>query len=96
MDRNEALYTAILEGDRAAAQAALRAALDRDGAPLALLQDSMIPALTELGDRFARGDALLPDLMVGARAMQRVTDRRLRVVFALFLLVVGARLLIFG
>lgn len=74
MGRNEALYAAILEGDRAAAQAALRAALDRDGAPLALLQDSMIPALTELGDRFARGDALLPDLMVGARAMQAGLD----------------------
>ena len=30
----------------------------------------MIPALRELGERFSRKEALVPDLLVGARAMQ--------------------------
>jgi 5-methyltetrahydrofolate--homocysteine methyltransferase len=74
MNRNEVLHTAILEGDRAVAQNALRSALDAGAKPLELLHGSMISAMTELGERFARGDALLPDLMVGARAMQSCLD----------------------
>lgn len=74
MERNTALYTAVLEGDRIATRDRLRAALDAGGEPSALLNGSMIPAMQELGERFERHEVLLPDLLVGARAMQAALD----------------------
>lgn len=74
MERNEPLYSAVLNGDRIATRNALRAALAAKADPSALLHGSMIPAMQELGERFERHEVPLPDLLVGARAMQAGLD----------------------
>jgi 5-methyltetrahydrofolate--homocysteine methyltransferase len=68
------LYDAILRGDRAAAQVLTQTAMDSGGDPLLLVDGTMIPALHELGDRFSAKKIGLPDLLVGARAMQAGVD----------------------
>ena len=69
MARVEHLYSAILRGEARRTERIIQAELDRDADPVELMMESMAPALQELGARYERGEAFLPDLMVSARAM---------------------------
>ena len=69
MARVEDLYAAILRGEARRTERIIQAELDRDADPVELMMESMAPALQELGARYERGEAFLPDLMVSARAM---------------------------
>lgn len=71
---NPLLRDAVLKGDRKAVQEIVGSELQRDTEPVSLIDDSMTPALRELGERFSRKDIDLPDLLVGARAMQAGLD----------------------
>jgi 5-methyltetrahydrofolate--homocysteine methyltransferase len=64
------LRNAILKGDRKAVQDIVGRETQQGADPLSLLNETMIPAIRELGDQFARGVVDMPDLLVGARAMQ--------------------------
>ncbi|HPF98984.1 MAG TPA: cobalamin-dependent protein [Kiritimatiellia bacterium] len=70
MPRQDKLYEAILVGDRSATEAAAHDALATGADPKLLLNETMIPAMYELGSRFSRKELGVPDLLVGARAMQ--------------------------
>jgi len=70
MSRHEKVYEAILAGDRPAVESAVREALAGGADSRLLLNESMIPAMYELGARFSRKEVGVPDLLVGARAMQ--------------------------
>ena len=74
MERNAELYKAILQGDRNAARQLVQQAVDRNDNVVALLNSSMIPPLHELGDLYSEKKVLLPDLLVGARAMRAGLD----------------------
>ena len=70
MPRHEKLYESILAGDRPATESAVRDALAAGADAKLLLNESMIVAMNELGARFSRKEVGVPDLLVGARAMQ--------------------------
>lgn len=70
MDTLDTLYTAIVEGNAKAAQAATKAALDSGIAPKELLDGTMIPAMDEVGKRFEANDYFVPELLISARAMK--------------------------
>ncbi|OQW97062.1 MAG: hypothetical protein BWK77_02750 [Verrucomicrobia bacterium A1] len=74
MPRNPQLYEAILRGNRPAAQELTRQAVADGLDPLGIVNDTMIPALHELGEQFSAKKIGLPDLLVGARAMQSGVD----------------------
>ena len=74
MERNIEIYNAILNGDRQAARQLVQQAVDRNDNVLELLNSSMIPPLHELGDLYSEKKVLLPDLLVGARAMRAGLD----------------------
>jgi 5-methyltetrahydrofolate--homocysteine methyltransferase len=74
MERNVDLYNAILKGDRNAARHIVQRAVERNADIVRLLDNSMIPPLHELGDLFSNKRVLLPDLLLGARAMQAGLD----------------------
>jgi 5-methyltetrahydrofolate--homocysteine methyltransferase len=68
------LFDAVRQADRDRVVEAVRAGLDR-GTPVAsLLMDSMVPAMREIGDRFAAGEAFIPEMLLAARAMQAGLD----------------------
>jgi len=75
MGRNEELYQAICRGDRKAALAATEAALGAGSDVEELLTGSLIPAMKNVGDEFACGEAFVPEMLVAARAMQACLDR---------------------
>jgi 5-methyltetrahydrofolate--homocysteine methyltransferase len=74
MERNAQLYDAILQGDRDTARRLVQQAVDRRDNVVELLNGSMIPPLHELGDLYSEKKVLLPDLLVGARAMRAGLD----------------------
>lgn len=70
----DAIREALLEGDQAKATAATQAALNQGADPLALIQEVVVPALTEVGRRFEALEIFLPELMESGAAGRAVSD----------------------
>jgi corrinoid protein of di/trimethylamine methyltransferase len=70
MTRLETLYAAILNGDNAAAVEIVREALDEGVDPGDLIDQGMIPAMREAGQRFEDEDFFVPELLLAAHAMK--------------------------
>ncbi len=67
----EALTHAILCGLAKAAEDAARARMDAGETPLHVVENGVIPALTEVGARYEHGEFFLPQLMQSANAAKR-------------------------
>lgn len=66
----EALKSAVIKGDRNKVSAMVQAAIDGKEDINAILDRGMIPAMREIGDKFSRNEAYVPELLIAARAMQ--------------------------
>ena len=65
---------AILEIDEDKAREALSQGKEEGYTAVELLQEGFSKGMTELGDRFGRGDAFLPELIFASEVMKTVTD----------------------
>jgi len=65
-----ALYRAILTGDAKTAKEVTESALAEGMAPLALVHDTMMPAMDEVGKKFEANEYFVPELLLAARAMK--------------------------
>ena len=77
----EKLKKALTQGEKDAAVQITQEALSQGVAPLALVQEVVIPALTEVGKLFENLDIFLPELMAAGEAgnaRQRVEFRARR------------------
>lgn len=70
MEDYEALKNAIIRGKRNDVTAIVQKAIDNKEDINAILDKGMIPAMREIGDRFSRNEAYVPELLIAARAMQ--------------------------
>jgi corrinoid protein of di/trimethylamine methyltransferase len=70
MADQQALHQAILTGDAVTAKTVTEAALAEGAAPLALVQDVMMPAMDEVGKKFEANEYFVPELLLAARAMK--------------------------
>jgi corrinoid protein of di/trimethylamine methyltransferase len=68
--RNEELFAAILNGDKNGADKITREALQAGTDPGDLVQQTMIPAMDEVGRRFETEEYFVPELLLAARAMK--------------------------
>lgn len=66
----EALYNAVLKGNRNGIAALTKEALDRGADPAVLLNEILLPAINEVGTLFDRGKYFLPQLIASAEAMK--------------------------
>ena len=64
------LHDAILTGDLNAAVAATEEALAEKVAPQVLIENYMVPAMSEAGRRFECEEYFVPELLISARAMK--------------------------
>jgi 5-methyltetrahydrofolate--homocysteine methyltransferase len=60
----------IMNGDMAKAPEHVQSVLDAGMNPSRILNDGMIPAMTEVGRLFEAGDYFVPEMLISARAMQ--------------------------
>lgn len=70
MASNEKLYQAVLTGNAKAARLLTEEALKNGDDPKTLLDDTMIPAMDEVGRLFERNEYFVPELLISARAMK--------------------------
>jgi trimethylamine corrinoid protein len=66
----EQLYNAILAGDRSGLVQAVGSALGEGVSPSDIIEKGMSPAMKEVGDRFARYEIYLPEMMMAAEAWE--------------------------
>jgi 5-methyltetrahydrofolate--homocysteine methyltransferase len=59
----------IFSGDLAEMEADTRAALAAGNTPVSIIEQGLIPGMEKLGQAFAKGEAFLPELLIGAEAM---------------------------
>jgi 5-methyltetrahydrofolate--homocysteine methyltransferase len=71
---SQGLYDAILAGDEKAAAAAAREAIAAGVDPVALIADTMIPAMDEVGQLFEQEDYFVPELLLAGRAMKTAME----------------------
>jgi len=64
------LYDAIVTGDHKTAVEVTKAALEANVDPSDLIAKYMIPAMNEVGNRFACNEYFVPELLIAARAMK--------------------------
>ena len=74
MTINDKLFDAIVFGERDDVVEIVQDAVDRGEDVVNLLNETMIPALREVGDQFSSGEIFVPEMLVSARAMQAGVD----------------------
>ena len=63
-------YDAVLAGDADTVKENIQASLDGGLEPNQILNEGMIAAMREVGQRFEAGDFFVPEMLISARAMQ--------------------------
>ena len=75
----DCLIKSIEDGDEEVGLAAAQRLLESDVDPLDIVQDAIMPCLKDIGDRFARMEVFLPEMMLAAdvvKAVQGVLKER--------------------
>ncbi|MBF0277722.1 MAG: corrinoid protein [SAR324 cluster bacterium] len=70
MAKNQELVDAIINGDRKTSAKLVQDSVDDGVEVVELLNESMIPAMKEIGEKFARNEVYVPEMLIAARAMQ--------------------------
>ncbi len=70
----EALYNAVLKGNRNGINKITVTALDAGETPDALLNEVLLPAINQVGELFDKGKYFLPQLIAGAEAMKNAIE----------------------
>jgi len=74
MAQNTELYNSIVNGDAKKARSVTEAALAGGVAPMELIQDSMVPAMDEVGRLFEAEEYFVPELLLSGRAMKSAME----------------------
>ena len=70
----EDIHNAVLNGNKAGAVAGVQQAMAEGVEAGTILNQALIPAMTEVGQRFENGEYFVPEMLVSARAMQACVD----------------------
>ncbi|HAZ20671.1 MAG TPA: cobalamin-binding protein, partial [Clostridiales bacterium] len=68
------IYQAVLTGKRREIQALVQSALDSGMAAETILNEGLIAAMSELGDRFKEGKVYIPEVMLAGKTMTMATE----------------------
>lgn len=71
---NEKLYNSICKGDRNGVKESVKESLDAGIKPVEILNDTMIPAMRLIGEKFSKNEIFVPEMLIAARAMQSGLD----------------------
>ena len=74
MARSEELFDAIVDGKAQLAQSIVEEELKAGAGPVALISETMIPAMDEVGKLFQEEEYFVPELMLAGRAMKAAME----------------------
>lgn len=66
----EKIYAAVLNGDMQCSRKTVEEAIEAGLAADKILNDGLIAAMSEVGDRFEKGEFFVPEMLIAARAMK--------------------------
>jgi 5-methyltetrahydrofolate--homocysteine methyltransferase len=66
----ENIFNGVLDGDREQVKRNIQNALAANISPAVILTESMIAAMSEVGQRFEAGEYYVPEMLIAARAMK--------------------------
>ncbi len=69
-----AIKDALLVLDEERVVELIKESLDEGVEPMALIQDALAPGMTEVGDRFEKGEFFLPELLIAADVFTKTLD----------------------
>jgi len=64
------IYESIVDGDQKTTKQKVQQAIDEKIEPAVILNESMISAMSKVGQMFEEGEYFVPEMLVAARAMQ--------------------------
>jgi len=64
------VYEGVINGNQKVVAEGVQEALDEGVSPSTILYDYLIPAMSEVGERFERNEFFVPEMLIAARAMQ--------------------------
>lgn len=70
MARIDEIYEGICKGNRKLVAEKVQAFVDANGDVVELLNETMIPAMRDIGEKFSRNEVYVPEMLIAARAMQ--------------------------
>jgi len=70
MSEHSTLFNAIVEGDMKTAVSAVQTLLDQGVSPQAIMEEHLIPAMGDVGEKFENNEYFVPELLISGRAMQ--------------------------
>ena len=70
MSEKSELFNAIVDGDMKTATAEVQTLLDQGVSPQAIMEEHLIPAMGDVGEKFECNEFFVPELLIAGRAMQ--------------------------
>lgn len=70
MESNDVLFQAVCAGNVKDVEAAVSKKLEDNVNALEILNNIMVPAMNEVGDRYSRNEIFLPEMLIAAKSMQ--------------------------
>ena len=67
----DGIKQAVMAGEEEEAGKLVAGALEQGIEPRSILEEAMMPAMEDIGERFSSGEAFIPELIVAAEAMQQ-------------------------
>ena len=69
MEKTDVLFQSICAGKKEQVISAVKDKLEENIDPLKILNEIMIPAMREVGERYSRSEIFLPEMVISAKAM---------------------------
>ena len=73
-DLHSRIRVAVLEGDEDGAKRLVTEGLEAGMTPRSMLEGALMPAMEDIGARFSKGEAYIPELIVAAVAMEAAME----------------------
>jgi 5-methyltetrahydrofolate--homocysteine methyltransferase len=70
----ESIREAVIKGQREAAAAGVKEALEQGSAARAIMEQALFPAMEIVGEKYSKAEIFLPEMMVAARAMSHAVE----------------------
>jgi 5-methyltetrahydrofolate--homocysteine methyltransferase len=64
------LSAAVVRGDRAETARLTQVLLDAGAAPLDIVEQGLVPGMSEIGEKFKNNEVFVPEMLIAARAMK--------------------------
>lgn len=71
MSKIEEVFTAIETGKAKIIAELVQSAIDEGNDPMEILNQGMVNAMSVIGERFSRGEAFVPEMLISARTMKK-------------------------